>query len=85
VGLSLSLDAQSEQALNRSNTASLAPRAFVGAALAYTLRPGLELSAEARNLLDDQRQQDLFGYPLPGRAFRVTLQYTPTPPSGDTP
>ena len=65
---------QSAQFTNRTETLSLPARALVNVGL--TARPWkdplLTVSAELKNVLDVQAQ-DFDGYPLPPRAFFVTV------------
>ena len=69
------VEAQSEQFLNRSDTTALPARAFVDAGLA--LRPvashELWVGVDLKNVLDE-RSEDLYGYPLPGRAIYLTVR-----------
>lgn len=67
---------QSEQFTNRTQTLSLPARAFVNVGLTARpfQQPLVTVSAELKNLLDVQTQ-DLDGYPLPPRAFFVTLGF----------
>ena len=68
------LAAQSAHALTRDGVLVLPGRAFVHAGLSTTWgsRPELTVTAEARNLLD-ARAEDFVGYPLPGRAFFLSV------------
>jgi iron complex outermembrane receptor protein len=69
---------QSAQFTNRTETLSLPDRALVNVGLtaeplaAWLPSPRLTVSAELKNLLD-LHTQDLDGYPLPPRAFFVTI------------
>lgn len=66
--------AQSDQFINRTASLSLPARAFLHAGVATELLrdPRLTASFELRNLFDVQAQ-DFAGYPLPGRAFFLTV------------
>jgi vitamin B12 transporter len=44
-------------------------------------RPEVRIALEVRNLLDDRTLQDGFGYPLPSRAFLLTVRVASTPES----
>ncbi len=70
------VDAQSRQYTNRTNQLALAPRAFVnlGATARVWRAPDVRLSFDLKNVLGHQAQ-DFDGYPLPGRAFYVTLSF----------
>ncbi|MFO0595259.1 MAG: TonB-dependent receptor [Myxococcaceae bacterium] len=67
---------QSAQFTNRTETLALPERAFVnvGATVTPWASPRISVSAELKNVLD-VRTQDLDGYPLPPRAFFVTLGF----------
>jgi iron complex outermembrane receptor protein len=73
---------QSAQFTNRTETLSLPARAFVNVGVTATpfKSPQVTISAELKNVLDVQTQ-DVDGYPLPPRAFFVTLGFAwePTP------
>ena len=45
-----------------------------GAFVRVVRRPEVRISLEVRNLLDDRTLQDGFGYPLPSRAFFLTVR-----------
>jgi len=45
-----------------------------GAFVRAVRRPEVRISLEVRNLLDDRTLQDGFGYPLPSRAFFLTVR-----------
>ncbi|HEY3448292.1 MAG TPA: TonB-dependent receptor [Myxococcales bacterium] len=70
------VDVQSEQFLNRTNQDQLAghARLDVGASVVLDRDVGLSLHAELKNLFDSY-DQDLYGYPLPGRAFYLALRF----------
>jgi vitamin B12 transporter len=71
----MELDVQSAQLMNRAATVALPARAVVNAGLTSRLpwpTGGLLASVDVKNLLD-VAAQDLDGYPLPGRAFYLTL------------
>jgi vitamin B12 transporter len=65
---------QSAQAMNRTETLLLGPRAFVNVGVSSTpwRDPAVTVSLEVKNVLDVQTQ-DLDGYPLPPRAAFLTL------------
>lgn len=65
---------ESQQFINRTETVSLPARAFVDAGISTQpwAAPKIVLSVEAKNLLDVQGF-DFYGYPLPPRAFYLTL------------
>lgn len=66
---------QSEQFTNRTETVSLAARAFVNVGVVVqplASRPTVALALEVKNVLD-VTSQDLDGYPLPSRAAYLTL------------
>lgn len=69
---------QSSQFMNRTETLSIPDRAFVNVGVtalplaAWLKEPRVTVSAELKNVLDVQTQ-DLDGYPLPPRAFFVTV------------
>lgn len=67
--------AQSRQFLSRANTTALPGRLETSAGAAWRLLPDQPIWAglEAQNLLDE-RSEDLYGYPLPGRAFYALLR-----------
>jgi iron complex outermembrane receptor protein len=67
---------QSEQFTNRTETLVLPARALVNVGLTVTpwKDPQVTVSAELKNVLDVQAQ-DLDGYPLPPRAFFVTVGF----------
>ncbi len=67
---------QSAQFTNRTETLSLPERAFVNVGLTAMpwKDPQVTISAELKNVLDVQTQ-DLDGYPLPPRAFFVTVGF----------
>lgn len=69
------LDAQSAQYTNRNRTDSLPGRARADAGLSVLAHrgAGLYVHGEVKNLFD-QRGQDLYGYPLPGRSVFVGLR-----------
>ena len=66
--------AQSSQYLSRANTSALPAR--VDAAVGLSVRPTAQpiwLGLDAQNLLDE-RGEDLYGYPLPGRALYAWIR-----------
>lgn len=71
------LDLQSEQFTNRTGSRSLPARAFVNAGVTSRVwrKPELRLSFDVKNVLDVQ-SQDFDGYPLPGRAFFVSVSFS---------
>lgn len=71
----LEADWATPQALNAAGSLTL-PGHFIvdaGAGIRVLDRPELWLTAEAKNLTDDQAP-DLYGYPLPGTSFFLTLR-----------
>ncbi len=62
--------------LNRANTRQVASRVLHGVGLEVTppFLPRLRITGEVRNAGDD-RTADVFGFPLPGRSFFVTVSY----------
>jgi iron complex outermembrane receptor protein len=70
------LSFQSEQFFNRTQTLSVPSRAIVNVGVSsQPLRsPELTLSLEMKNAFDVQTQ-DVDAYPLPGRAFYLTLRF----------
>jgi iron complex outermembrane receptor protein len=68
------LSLQSEQFINRTQTASLPGRAVVNAGVSTAFTAGFDFTAsfELKNALDVPAQ-DVDGYPLPGRAAYLTL------------
>lgn len=68
---------QSAQYTNRTETLVLADRALLSAGVTVVpwQHPLVSVSAELKNLLDVQAQ-DLDGYPLPPRAFFVTVGFS---------
>jgi vitamin B12 transporter len=69
-------DSQSQQYMNRTNRLALPSRTLLnaGATVRAWKAPDLRLSLDVKNLLD-QQAQDFDGYPLPGRAFYLTLSF----------
>jgi iron complex outermembrane receptor protein len=49
-----------------------------GAFIRVLRRPEVRMALEVRNLLDDRTLQDGFGYPLPSRAFLLTVRVAAT-------
>jgi len=66
---------ESRHFLDRANLRPIARRALHGVGVRANLKEGIALSAEVRNLSDNQ-VADLWGYPLPGRSYFSTLNYT---------
>jgi iron complex outermembrane receptor protein len=68
------LNYQSEQFINRTQTASLPGRALLNAGVSTAFWAGVDFTAsfELKNALDVPAQ-DVDGYPLPGRAAYLTL------------
>jgi len=62
--------------LNRANTRQVASRVLHGVGLEVTppFLPRLRITGEVRNAGDDHTA-DVFGFPLPGRSFFVTVSY----------
>lgn len=69
-------DVQSEQFLNRTNQDQLGGHARfdLGASVVLDKDVGLSLHAQLKNLADSH-DHDLYGYPLPGRAFYLALRF----------
>jgi iron complex outermembrane recepter protein len=85
---SLEGDAASSQPLNNAASLTL-PGHFVvdaGAGVRLWHKPEIWLGAEVKNLSNEQAL-DVFGYPLPGTSFFVTLRSTSSklPPPGVAP
>ena len=70
------IEAQSSSPRNRSNSKWLPPRLLAGAGVIAQTRQGYFASLHATNLFDNRRLEDVFGYPLPGRAAFVALGFT---------
>ncbi len=81
---SLEADLATGQTLNSAATLSIPGHSELDAAVGFRLwnRPAVWLTAEARNLLNDQTP-DVFGYPLPGLAFFASLHINEV--KGDSP
>ena len=69
-------EAQAAYPRNRANTRFVPARLLFGLGARVRVWRGLTVAAEVDNLFDDQRLQDVFGYPLPGRGVRISLRYT---------
>ncbi len=72
---SVEADGATSQPLNNAGSLTL-PGHFIvdaGAGIRLWLKPEVWLGAEVKNLTDDQAL-DVFGYPLPGTSFFVTLR-----------
>ncbi len=69
------LDAQGAQFTNRTNTVTLPARARLNLGAAWLIQrsSGLWLSAGVKNVFDSS-DEDLYGYPLPGRALYASLR-----------
>jgi iron complex outermembrane receptor protein len=85
---SLEADGATSQPLNNAGSLTL-PGHFVvdaGAGVRLWRKPELWLGAEVKNLTNDQ-SIDVFGYPLPGTSFFVTLRCSSSkfPPPGVAP
>lgn len=67
---------QGRQQVNRSNTDAIdgRTRCDVGIGALLHRRSGLRMSAELKNVFD-ARGQDLYGYPLAGRSFHLSLGF----------
>ncbi|RMG20218.1 MAG: TonB-dependent receptor [Deltaproteobacteria bacterium] len=74
-------EGQSTYARNRTETLFVPGWITLATGLRLRLTERFEFSAVVENLLDDQRRQDVFGFPLPGRSFLASLRFTP--PLGD--
>ena len=61
--------------LDRANLRPVPARHIHSAGIRMGVGGNLEVTLEAKNLLDDQ-VADLWGYPLPGRAYFVTLKHS---------
>lgn len=74
---------QTQQATNRVGTLFVPARTFVNLGVTVTpwKQPRVSLSAELKNLLNTQTY-DYDGYPLPPRAFFVTLGFSWSPSGG---
>lgn len=70
----LTLEGRSALVRNRAGTKSLPPQALVHLGLRARLLGDCSLGLQLQNLLDDRRQEDVHGYPLPGRAFLTSLR-----------
>jgi outer membrane receptor protein involved in Fe transport len=70
----LSADWRSGFAFDRFNSLKEEGRVFVDAGLALRPGAGFLVAASARNLLDTRDAVDAFQYPLPGRAWFLTVQ-----------
>ncbi|MGC4121580.1 MAG: TonB-dependent receptor [Myxococcales bacterium] len=70
-------DMQSNQFLTLTNQDSLPghTRFDLGVSVVLDKDVGLSLHAEIKNLFDASTDQDLYGYPLPGRAFYLALRF----------
>ncbi|MDF1561416.1 MAG: TonB-dependent receptor [Deltaproteobacteria bacterium] len=70
----LGVEARSQLRRNRAGTKTLPARALLSAGLRGRLGPGCSLALQLDNLLDDRRQEDVHGYPLPGRTLLTSLR-----------
>jgi iron complex outermembrane receptor protein len=76
--------AMSGNYLDAGNTQALPPRRLAGLGLRVTPRPGLHAALEVKNLFDKTLEaaphpravSDVLGYPLPGRAFYATVEWS---------
>jgi iron complex outermembrane receptor protein len=66
------LNGESRQFLDRANLRPVAGRLFHTLGLSLRSSVGLEVSGEVRNL-GGKQVEDLWGYPLPGRSFFLTI------------
>lgn len=80
------MEHESRHYLDRANLRPVAARLTQGAGLGLRIRSSTELSLEMRNLTDHQGA-DLWGYPLPGRAWYLSLrqEFNTQPKGGDRP
>ncbi|MFA6109921.1 MAG: TonB-dependent receptor, partial [Candidatus Latescibacterota bacterium] len=83
---SYEVERESRHYLDRANLRSVAARLTQGAGIGLRIWSGAELSLEVRNLANHQAA-DLWGYPLPGRAWFLSLRQdlNTQPKGGDTP
>ncbi len=66
---------ESRHFLDRANLRSVSVRALYNLGGNVSLTNGISLSLELRNLTDNQ-VADLWGYPLPGRSYGLSMHYT---------
>ncbi len=74
-GLYYSLNFTDENYLDRDNQRNATSRKIHNIGFSFKSLPRWSLSLEAKNLGDNQIE-DIFGYPLPGRSYFMTLQGT---------
>ena len=63
-----------ENYITQANTKVLAAREIWNAGVVFVVAPGRRIGWEVKNL-SDQRAVDVRGFPLPGRAFYLSLEY----------
>jgi hypothetical protein len=81
---SYEVERESRHWLDRANLRPVAVRLTHGLGIGLRVWSGAELSLEVRNLANHQAA-DLWGYPLPGRAWYLSLRHdlnTPTKGGG---
>ncbi len=78
VGLHGEVSRESRHFLDRANLRAVPVRALYNLGGSLPLAQGLSLSWELRNLTDD-RVADLWGYPLPGRFYGLSMHYATNP------
>ena len=77
-GLHGEVSRESRHFLDRANLRTVPVRALYNLGGSLPLAQGLSLSLELRNLTDDQIA-DLWGYPLPGRFYGLSMHYATNP------
>ena len=77
-GLHGEVSRESRHFLDRANLRAVPVRAVFNLGGRLPLAAGLSLSWELRNLTDDQ-VADLWGYPLPGRFYGLSMHYATNP------
>jgi len=70
---------ESQHYLDRANLRPVARRTLYHGGLRRDLKPSTALAFEVRNITDNQ-VADLWGYPLPGRSYMMTLDHSFTRP-----
>ena len=77
-GLYGEVSRESRHFLDRANLRAVPVRTLCNLGGSLPLVQGLSLSWELRNLTDDQ-VADLWGYPLPGRSYGLSVHYATDP------
>ncbi len=77
-GLYGEVSRESRHFLDRANLRAVPVRTLCNLGGSVPLAAGLSLSWELRNLTDDQ-VADLWGYPLPGRSYGLSMHYATDP------